>query len=370
MNICILDGKVLNPGDVDWSPISSLGETVIHDTTSSAELRAHAAGAEVLLLNKVPLRKSSLKDIPSVKFIGTLATGYDVVDVAACAERHIPVCNVVAYGVDDVAQHTLALLLELCRRTSEHSRLVREGRWQASGQWCFWEKAPVQLTGLTIGIVGFGAIGRRVGELAHAFGMTVIAHTRTPRNPPPYRNFLFTSLDQLLAKSDVISLHCPLTEATQTLINKETIARMKQGVLLLNTARGSLINEADVAKALKNGRIGGLGTDVLVREPPLTSNPMFTAPNTIITPHMAWASARSRQNVINLMAENIRRWRDGTPVNVVNGVTTPDTPDKAAPPKKLDRAEAAPNGVPGGPAKADGASDKTNKPYGKANGRV
>lgn len=320
MKIAILDGKMLNPGDVDWSPISALGETVIYDTTCAAELRSHAAGADVLLLNKVPLRKSSLKDIPDARFVGALATGYDVIDVAACAERNIPVCNVVAYGVDDVAQHTLTLLLELCRHTSEHSLRVKEGRWQQCGQWCFWEKTPVQLTGLTIGIIGFGTIGRRVGELANAFGMNVLAHTRTPRNPPQYRNFSFATLDQLLAKADVISLHCPLTENTHALINKESIARMKNGVILLNTARGPLLNEADVARALKNGKLGGLGTDVLAKEPPSASNPLLSAPNTIITPHMAWASVRSRQNIINLMAENIRRWRDGTPINVVNGV--------------------------------------------------
>ena len=252
--------------------------------------------------------------------MGALATGYDVIDAAAFAERNIPVCNVVAYGVDDVAQHAVTLLLELCRHTSEHSRRVKEGMWQQCGQWCFWEKTPVQLTGLTIGIIGFGTIGRRVGELANAFGMTVLAHTRTPRNPPQYRNFSFVSLDQLLARADVISLHCPLTDATHALINKETIARMKHGVILLNTARGPLLNEADVARALKNGKIGGLGTDVLAKEPPSASNPLLAAPNTIITPHMAWASVRSRQNIINLMAENIRRWRDGTPINVVNGV--------------------------------------------------
>lgn len=319
MKIAILDGKVLNPGDVDWSPITALGETVIHDTTSPAELRSHAAGADVLLLNKVPLRKSSLKDIPDARFIGTLATGYDIIDVAACAERQIPVCNVVAYGVDDVAQHTLTLLLELCRNTAAHSQFVKAGQWHQSGLWCFWEKTPVQLTGLTIGIIGFGTIGRRVGELANAFGMTVLAHTRSPRNPPQYRNFSFATLDQVLAKADVISLHCPLTEATQGMICKESIARMKQGVLLLNTSRGPLINEADVARALKSGKIGGFGADVLAKEPPSASNPLLSAPNTIITPHMAWASARSRQNIINLMAENIRRWRDGTPINVVNG---------------------------------------------------
>lgn len=320
MKIAILDGKVLNPGDVDWSPISALGETVVHDATSPTELRDHAARADVVLLNKTPLRKTNLKELPDVKFIGTLATGYDVVDVAACAERGIPVCNVVAYGVDDVAQHTFSLLLELCRHASEHSRYVKEGQWQASGQWCFWKTAPVHLTGLTIGIIGFGAIGRRVGELASAFGMTVLAHTRSPRNPPQYRNFSFTTLEQLLARADVISLHCPLTETTHGLINKETIARMKSGALLLNTARGSLLNEADVARALKSGKLGGLGVDVLVKEPPSASNPLLTAPNTLITPHMAWASVRSRQNIINLMAENIRRWRDGTPINVVNGV--------------------------------------------------
>lgn len=324
MKIAVLDGRILNPGDISWEPISSLGEFTCFDETAPADIRERAAGADVILTNKTPLRRAILKDLPNAKFVGVLATGHDVVDSAAFAERGIPVCNVVAYGVDDVAQHAFALLLELCRRTSDHSRSIKDGEWKACGQWCYWKTTPVNLRGLTMGLVGFGSIGRRVGELASAFGMKVIAHCRTPRNPPHYGSFSFGSIDQVLASSDVISLHCPLTEETQAIIRKETIAKMKDGVFLINTARGPLLNEADVARALKGGKIAGLGADVLAKEPPAAGNPLLTAPNTILTPHMAWATAQSRQNIIDLTAENIRRWQAGTPVNVVNGVKAPD----------------------------------------------
>ncbi len=318
MKIAVLDGAVLNPGDVDWSPITSLGETVIHASTTQAQLADHAAGADVVLTNKTPLQRCDLDKLPDMRMVGVLATGYNVVDIAAMAERHIPVCNVVAYGVSDVAQHAMALLLELCRHTSLHTDSVKQGDWLRSGSWCYWKKPPVCLEGLTIGLVGFGAIGRRMGELAHAFGMNVLAYCRTPKNPPAYSPFAFTTLPRLLESSDVISLHCPLTDTTRHCINAHTISTMRKGCILLNTARGDLVDETAAAAALASGHLGGLGTDVLSMEPPSADNPLLAAPNTLITPHIAWATTRARQNIIALTAENIRRWSAGSPINVVN----------------------------------------------------
>ena len=220
--------------------------------------------------------------------------------------------------MDDVAQHAWALLLELCRRTGEHTASVCAGEWKDT--WCYWKTTPVCLRGRTLGVIGFGSIGRRVGELGHAFGMSVLANCRTPRNPPSYSPFAFASTDQIFQQADVISLHCPLTDATRAIINAKALARMKPGAILINTARGPLLDEAAVAEALHSGKLGGLGVDVLAKEPPAADNPLLHTPNTLITPHMAWATARSRQNIINLTAENILRWQQGTPVNVVNGV--------------------------------------------------
>lgn len=320
MNMAVLDGAVLNPGDVDWSPITALGNVRIHAVTRPGELAEHARGMEVLLTNKTPLTRADLDCLPDLRMVSVLATGYNVVDVAAFAERGIPVCNVVAYGVSDVAQHALALLLELCRRTSLHTESVLRGDWAASGSWCYWKVPPVCLDGLTLGIVGFGAIGRRLGEMAHALGMEVLALARTPGNPPGYAPFAFVSLEELLARSHAVSLHCPLTPATERLFNAERLAAMRPGAFLINTARGPLVDEAAAAAALRSGHLGGLGTDVLSTEPPQPDNPLLSAPNVLITPHIAWATARARQNIINLTAENIRRWQAGTPVNVVNGV--------------------------------------------------
>ncbi|MBO4312913.1 MAG: D-2-hydroxyacid dehydrogenase [Desulfovibrio sp.] len=320
MKIAILDGAVLNPGDVDWTPVTTLGETVIHADTSPAQLAEHAAGADVVLTNKTPLRRADMDKLPQARMVGVLATGYNVVDIDALAERGIPVCNVVAYGVSDVAQHAMALLLELCRRTSLHTESVRQGEWQACGSWCYWKVPPVCLEGLTMGLVGFGSIGRRMGELAHAFGMNVLACCRTPKDPPAYGPFAFAALPRLLEASDVVSLHCPLTDETRHCINAESLSSMRRGAILLNTARGDLVDEAAAAEALRSGRLGGLGTDVLSSEPPAADNPLLTTPNTLITPHIAWATARARQNIIDLTAENIRRWQAGAPINVVNGV--------------------------------------------------
>ena len=212
----------------------------------------------------------------------------------------------------------ILILLELCRRTSDHTASVRAGEWKDT--WCYWKTTPVCLRGRTLGVIGFGSIGRRVGELGHAFGMSVLANCRTPRNPPSYSPFAFASTDQIFQQADVISLHCPLTDATRAIINANALARMKPGAILINTARGPLLDEAAVAEALHSGKLGGLGVDVLAKEPPAVDNPLLHTPNTLITPHMAWATARSRQNIINLTAENILRWQQGTPVNVVNGV--------------------------------------------------
>ncbi|WP_302616555.1 D-2-hydroxyacid dehydrogenase [uncultured Desulfovibrio sp.] len=321
MKIVILDGAVLNPGDVDWGPIEALGDMTVYDETDRDQLAERARGAHVLLANKTCLRREDLPALKDACMVSVLATGYNTVDVDAFAERRIPVCNVTAYGVDDVAQHGMALLLELCRHTSQHTASVKAGDWERAEQWCYWKSTPLCLEGLTMGIIGFGAIGRRMGQLAHAFGMRVLAHCRTPKNPPSYSPFAFASLDQIFTDADVISLHCPLTPQTRHLINAKSLARMRNGSILLNTARGPLVDEEAVAEALKSGQLRGLGTDVLSQEPPSADNPLLSAPNTLITPHIAWATVKARQNIINLTAENIRRWQAGTPINVVNGVT-------------------------------------------------
>ena len=278
MRIAILDGKSLNPGDLDWSPIMKLGETALYDETSFEDFGERTKDATVLAINKIPLKGKYLRKLsPSVRLICLFATGYDNVDLSYFNEHGIPVCNVAAYGTTDVAQHTMALILDICRHISQHSASVHAGDWIQRGTWCYWLKSPVLLDGLTLGIIGFGAIGRRVGEMAHDFGMSVLANCRTPRNPPSYVPFSFASKKQV-----------------------------------------GLLNEADCAAALRSGKLAGLGTDVLSTEPPSPDNPLLNSPNTIITPHIAWASVQSRQRIINLAAENIHRWLEGTPVNVVN----------------------------------------------------
>ena len=259
MKIVVLDGDVINPGDISWAPLEKLGEVAIYGDTPEDLIVERAAGAEVLVTNKVPLRSGTLSRLPDLRMVAVLATGYDIIDTADAAAHGIPVCNVVAYGVDDVAQHAWALLLELCRRTGEHTASVRAGEWKDT--WCYWKTTPVCLRGRTLGVIGFGSIGRRVGELGHAFGMSVLANCRTPRNPPSYSPFAFASTDQIFQQADVISLHCPLTDATRAIINAKALARMKPGAILINTARGPLLDEAAVAEARKDlvgsGQQGG-----------------------------------------------------------------------------------------------------------------
>ncbi len=328
MRIVILDGYTVNPGDTDWNPIAELGELTVYDRTAAEDIVARARNAEIVIVNKTPLRAATLERLPALRCVGVLATGYDVVDVAAAAARGIPVLNVVNYGAEAVAQQAVALLLELCRRPALHDASVRAGRWSSCPDFCYWLTPQVQLTGRVMGIVGFGTIGRRVGALAHAFGMSVMAASarmsgaalaqRAQTSEDPGYPVIWADLDELLAASDVVSLHCPLSESTRNLINADRLAAMKPGAFLLNLARGPLLDEKAVAAALKSGQLGGLAVDVVSVEPITMDNPLLAAPNTVITPHIAWASLEARHNIVTILADNLRAWLDGCPKSVVN----------------------------------------------------
>ncbi len=318
MHIVVLDGQVLNPGDNPWTPLEACGALTVYERTPPELVAERAAHAQIVVTNKTRLTADTLAALPELRYIGVVATGYDVVDIAAAGRRGIPVCNVVAYGVDAVAQHVMALLLELCRRTGLHDASVRAGEWSRAVDWCYWKSTQRELTGLNMGIMGFGNIGRRVGELAHAFGMSVLAHSRSAGTPPDYAPFRFVDQDTLFAEADVLTLHCPLTDATRGLVSRVRLATMKPGALLINTARGPLLDEAAVAEALHSGRLGGFGADVLSTEPPAPDNPLLGTPNTLITPHISWATVKARRNITRLAAENIRAWQEGQPRNVVN----------------------------------------------------
>ena len=315
-SIVILDGYTLNPGDLDWSPLSATGSLTVYDRTPPEVVVERAAGAEILLTNKTPLPRSVLEALPDLKFIGVLATGYNVVDIAAAKERGIPVANVPGYGTPAVAQHVFALLLELTQRTGLHSDSVRAGDWTRSVDWCYWRAPLVELSGLTMGIAGYGAIGQAVARIAQAFGMNVIAATRTPRENGT--GVTFTHVDDLFRRADVVSLHCPLTPETQGLVNAARLASMKTSAFLINTGRGPLVVEQDLADALRNAVISGAAVDVLSTEPPAADNPLLTAPHCLITPHLAWAAKASRQRLMDAVVENVRAFLAGAPVNVVN----------------------------------------------------
>lgn len=315
MKITVLDGNPLNPGDISWSPLERFGELIVYPSTTAAEIKERAKDAQIILTNKVPLGKEELPYLSQCSMVGVLATGVNVVDLKALKEAGITICNVPAYGPEDVAQHALALLMEISRAISLHSREVKEGEWSKRG-WCFWEKAPLSLTGLKLGIIGFGTIGQIMGRYGQALGMEILANSRSRHASAEYP-FRYADLDEIWKEADVISLHCPLTKETNKLINKNTLAKMKPGAILLNTARGDLVDENDAAHALRSGQLGALGTDVLSSEPPDASNPLLEAPNTLITPHMAWATPRARQNIINIMAANIEAFLKGDPINTV-----------------------------------------------------
>ena len=314
--IVILDGYTLNPGDLDWSALAALGGLTVHDRTPAELVLERAAGASIVLTNKTPVTRTVIESLPELRCIGVLATGYNVVDVAAAKERGISVTNVPGYGTAAVAQHVFALLLELTQRTGLHSDSVRAGDWARSVDWCYWRTPLVELAGLTMGIVGYGAIGQAVARIAQAFGMNVIAATRTLRADES--GVIFTSVDDVFRRADVVSLHCPLTPETQGLVNAARLATMKPSAFLINTGRGPLIVEKDLADALRTAVIAGAAVDVLSTEPPAADNSLLTAPHCLITPHLAWAAKASRQRLMDAVVENVRAFLDGSPVNVVN----------------------------------------------------
>ncbi len=317
MTIVILDGFTTNPGDLSWEPIEALGPSTVWDRTTASELIERIGAADVVLTNKTPLPAETLAALPQLRLISVLATGVNVVDVAAATALGITVCNVPAYSTPGVAQAVFALLLELTNRTGHHNSTVQAGRWSAGLDFCYWDGTLVELAGLTLGIVGYGAIGAAVAGVGRAFGMHILANRRNATGAIA-EGGAFVDLDRLFRDSDVVSLHCPLTPDTTHLVNADRLARMKPSAYLINTARGPLVQEADLADALNTGRIAGAGLDVLSVEPPLPDNPLLTAQNCVITPHIAWATRAARQRLIAISAANIAAFLAGSPQNVVH----------------------------------------------------
>lgn len=315
MKIVVLDGHTLNPGDLKWDALYELGECIIHDRTPPGEVLSRARDAEIVFTNKTVLSGDVIHALPKLRYIGVLATGYNVVDIAAARARGITVTNVPGYGTQSVAQHTMALLLELSNHVGLHARQVAQGKWSAAQDFCFWEQPLLELAGLTLGIVGYGAIGRCVAEIAGAFGMKVIVVSR--RRPETEFGVCWTSFEELLSSSDVVSLHCPLTEETRHLINAYSLGLMKPTAFLINTSRGPLIEEAALADALHAGQIAGAALDVLSTEPPSSDNPLLSAPRCLITPHQAWASDAARARLLADAVENLRMFLAGQPIHVV-----------------------------------------------------
>ena len=316
MNIVILDGQALNPGDLSWDCLNEFGTVTYYDRTANeVETVERIGSAEIVILNKTPITESVLSQCPGIRLICVLATGYNVVDCQAAAKRNIPVCNVPGYGTDSVAQFTFALLLELCHQVGHHSTVVHQGKWSKCPNFCFWDTPQMELVGKTIGIIGYGSIGQAVAKIAKAFGMNVLAYSRTQYSEHAGE---YTDLDTLLRNSDIISLHCPLFPETKGMIDAKAIAKMKDGVILLNTARGPLIDEQAVADALRSGKLRGAAMDVVSQEPIPESSPLLDAPNCIITPHMAWAPVEARQRILNITVDSIRGFLRGKPVNAVN----------------------------------------------------
>jgi glycerate dehydrogenase len=317
LKIVILDGYTENPGDLSWSGLEALGELTVYDRTPPEQVADRIGDAEIVILNKTPLPREMLDRCPNVRYIGVLATGYNIVDVQAAKERGIPVCNIPTYGTDAVGQFAIAMLLEICHHVAHHDAAVHEGRWESCPDWCFWDYPLIELAGKTMGIIGFGRIGRTTGRIARALGMQVVAcdsiETDEGREIGRY-----LPLEELFACSDVIALHCPLFPETQGIINRGTIAKMKDGVILLNNSRGPLIVEQDLADALNSGKVYAAGLDVVSTEPIRGDNPLLKAKNCLITPHISWAPKESRQRLMGIAVESLRAFLDGNPINVVN----------------------------------------------------
>ncbi len=317
MKIVVLDGFTLNPGDLSWRGLEVLGEVTVYDRTPKEEIVSRIGNADAILTNKTPISAETLAACPGVKYIGVLATGYNVVDTAAAKERGIPVCNIPTYGTAAVGQFAIAMLLEICHHVAHHSDAVHAGRWSNNVDWCFWDYPLIELEGKTMGIIGFGRIGQRTGEIAKALGMRVLAFDAY-QNDAGKAIGSYVDLDTLLKESDVISLHCPLFPETKGIVNAASIAKMKDGVILLNNSRGPLIVEQDLADALASGKVFAAGLDVVSEEPIRADNPLLLAKNCIITPHISWAPKESRQRLMDAAVSNLAAWVAGKAVNVVN----------------------------------------------------
>lgn len=316
MKIVILDGYTLNPGDISWAGFESLGDFTVYDRTHPDKIIEHSENAEIILINKTIINKITLEQLPKLKYIGVLATGYNIVDVNAADEKNIIVTNIPSYGTSSVAQMVFALLLELTQNVGHHSNSVSNGEWSKSEDWCYWDKPLIELDGLTMGIIGFGRIGKATAKIANAFGMNVIANDAvTIESPPDWVKIV--DQETIFRESDVISLHCPLTSTNKHFVNSVKINLMKKSAYIINTSRGLLINEEDLAQALNSNRIAGAGLDVLSKEPPDETNPLLTAMNCIITPHIAWATKAARQRLMNIAVENLKSFLDGKQVNVI-----------------------------------------------------
>ncbi len=320
MKIVVLDGYTENPGDLSWGGLEALGEVTVYDRTSYAEspLIAERIGdAEIVVMNKTPISKETIDKCPNIKLIAVLATGYNVVDYNYAKEKGIPVVNVPTYGTASVSQYSIALLLEICHHIGHHSESVHAGNWASNADWCYWDYPLIELEGKTIGIIGFGRIGQAEGRIAKALGMKVLAYDVYP-NDSGRAIGEYVDLDTLLKSADVVSLHCNLTPENTGLINRASIAKMKDGAILINNARGQLIVEQDVADALNSGKLAAAGLDVVYTEPIRADNPLLKAKNCIITPHISWAPIESRQRIMDITVENVKAFLNGTPQNVVN----------------------------------------------------
>lgn len=317
--IVVLDGYTLCPGDLTWAPLEKLGEVTVYERTQKDRVIERIGSASVVLTNKTPVTREVMLACPNMKYVGVLATGYNVVDIAAASELGITVTNVPAYSTQAVVQHAMALLLHSVSRVAQYDALVKQGQWAASKDFCFFAGPMEELAGKTIGVIGYGSIGRKMALAAQALGMQVIIHTRTERPEQLLAGMRFVSLDELLAESDVISLHCPLTDANRGLIGEAAIAKMKPAARVINTARGPLVNSAAMAAALACGRVGCYMADVMDTEPPRAYDPLLSAPNTVITPHVAWAPLQTRERLLSVAVGNVEAFLKGSPRNVVSG---------------------------------------------------
>ena len=316
MKIVVLDGYTLNPGDISWQGLHALGEVTVYDRTKTDEIAQRIQGVEAVFTNKTPLNRETIKNAETLRYIGVLATGYNVVDVEAARERKIPVCNIPTYGTAAVAQFTIALLLELCHHIGHHSESVHRGEWSNSKDWCYWDYPLIELAGKTLGIIGFGRIGQSVAAIAKALGMSILAFDAMPNNTGRALAE-YVPLEALYQNSDVISLHCPLFPETEGMINAASIAKMKDGVIILNASRGPLVVEEDLKNALNSGKVAGAAMDVVSTEPIRMDNPLLQAKNCLITPHIAWAPKESRRRLMDIAVHNLAEFLNGNTVNNV-----------------------------------------------------